>query len=68
MKKLFSVLMVASVLSLVACKGNKTEETAPAVDSTTMTTPEATPEAMPVDTTMPADTTAHAAEATPEHK
>ena len=33
MKKLFSVLMVASVLSLVACKGNK-----PAEDTTTTVT------------------------------
>ena len=31
--------MVASVLSLVACKGNKTEEAAPAVDSAAMTAP-----------------------------
>ena len=33
MKKVFSVLMVASVLSLVACKGNKTEEAAAKNDS-----------------------------------
>ena len=58
MKKLFSVLMVASVLSLVACKGNKTEEAAPAADTTTMPAVEETPVA--ADTTASTDTAAKA--------
>lgn len=45
MKKVFSVLMVASVLSLVACKGNKTEEAAPAQDTTPVEAPVETPAA-----------------------
>lgn len=55
MKKVFSVLMVASVLSLVACKGNKTEE-APAADSTKVEVSTDTATAPADTTTAPADT------------
>ena len=50
--------MVASVLSLVACKGNKTEEAAPAADTPTMPAVEETPVA--ADTTASTDTAAKA--------
>lgn len=52
--------MVASVLSLVACKGNKTEEAAPAADTTTMPAVEETP--VVADTTAAATDTAAKAE------
>lgn len=55
MKKVFSVLMVASVLSLVACKGNKTEETTTATDSPAVETPAAETPATTDSTSMTAD-------------
>lgn len=68
MKKFFSLVAIAAMVSMVACKNNAETEGSSEMDSTAAAVETTTPEtevAAPVDTTAHVDTAAAPAEAAP---